>query len=1029
MTPHDWREVRHHLDAVLALPPDQRQAYLAAHCPSAEIRGEVQALLAHADDPLLDSDALSRPPTAPVELLPGTTLSHYRIDRRLGAGGMGTVYLAHDEQLRRRVAIKVLKGQADPSARRRLLREARAAAALEHASICAVYDVGTDPQAGDFIVMQYVEGETLADRLARGPTGRGDALSIGRHLAEALTVAHAHGIVHRDLKPQNVIIDTRGRPHLLDFGIARALTIDDTPGAVPVTTQLTEAHAVAGTPPYMAPEQILGTPTDARGDLFSLGCILYECLTGSRAFDGQTVADVCQQVLQVDPPPPSHRRPELDPAVDALCARLLQKAPQARFQSAEDVTLAIGALEETRGGPPRERRRILWAVAAALVAAVGVASLSDVAPEFLPRLSRTALPEAPADARHWFDRGLDALRNGTYASARERLLEAIRLYPAYASAHARLAEAHSELDNQLAASQALLQVNVLVPDQSALADDDRLHLVAVRASVMRQHREAEAAYQALADRHADDVGALIDLARAQEAAGRWRASRDTLERALALDPQAAAAHLRLGVLVGRLGEKTRALAAIDEAARLYRTSGDVEGEAEALLRRGTLLNAMGSSDEAEDALGRVTAMTSDSRYVFQNLRARFEMATLRSSRGRFADAERMAREAQADATRLGLETLAAEGLIDLADALLVKQPDEAYARLERAFELAVSRGAPRTALRARLQQASLLQSEGKPGEAVVLAEAPRAFFDLNGYVRLSAQAKGVLSRAYGDLGEYDIAARMAHEVLTFAESAGDDALVATALENMAWIRAAQGLLPEALTARERVTHIHRTQGDHYNLPYDLLNHAELLVRLGRGTDAQRLLDEFAAGLAEGRESYPGRQQKLAALHALRAATEGRDDDVVASTDSEVTAGIADGDSHAILHGALASYAKARTGRRAAAPPRFDAAALLPAQRDEIAYWVARAHAERGDAAAALALLEPALTRADVQRNAELRWRLAATALLAGGDLAPRAAAWRDIAAGALATLQVGWGVHAEAYLRRADLAPLHALVR
>lgn len=252
MTADAWRDVRNLLEGALELPRSERPAYLDLHCSSPDVRAEVEALLANTSDPLMASqpaDDEVGDAAPPAVLTPGTYLSHYQIVRTLGAGGMGTVYLAYDERLDREVAVKVLKKQADARARTHLLREARAAAALDHPSICAVHEVGVDAEAGDFIVMQFVEGETLGDRLRHWPLPPREAIATGRQLAEALSVAHGHGIVHRDIKPQNVIIDRTGRPRLLDFGIAR--TLDARHVMTVATTQMTDPRAIVGTPPYV----------------------------------------------------------------------------------------------------------------------------------------------------------------------------------------------------------------------------------------------------------------------------------------------------------------------------------------------------------------------------------------------------------------------------------------------------------------------------------------------------------------------------------------------------------------------------------------------------------------------------------------------------------------------------------------------------------------------------------------------------------------------------------------------------------
>jgi serine/threonine protein kinase len=302
----------------------------------------------------------------------GSEVLHYRLERHLGSGGMGDVFLARDTRLDRLVAVKFLSRQPDADTRRRLMSEARAIAALDHPAICAVYDVASDPSAGDFIVMQYVEGETLASKLAAGPLPADDALRIAIRIAEALAAAHARGIVHRDLKPRNIMIGPDGAPRLLDFGVARRLIPASDIGAQTTATAMTNPDTPAGTPAYMAPEQIDGHTVDGRADLFSLGCVLYECLTGRRAFGGPTAYSVYHEVLHGTPAAPSTIVPGLGAGHDAVCDRLMRKSPRERPPSA---TAAREALETVLQGstpdagrpvaPPRpatvSRRALLMA--------------------------------------------------------------------------------------------------------------------------------------------------------------------------------------------------------------------------------------------------------------------------------------------------------------------------------------------------------------------------------------------------------------------------------------------------------------------------------------------------------------------------------------------------------------------------------------------------------------------------------------------------------------------------------------------
>ena len=280
---------------------------------------------------------------------PGAALSSkYKLLRSLGAGGMGSVYLARDITLNRDVAIKfiALSKADDATARRRLVREAQAAAALDHPFICSVHEVSTDTDGQPYIVMQFVEGETLADRLRRGPLDPRAALTLTADIADALRAAHAQGVIHRDLKPQNIIMTPSGRPKLLDFGIAHILqtTTPAIGGDEPTHTNLTGPNQVIGTPGYMSPEQLQQRPVDGRSDLFALGAVLFECLTGRPAFPGRTSIEIGGHVLMSEAPVVSSLRPELTARHDEIVSRLLAKDPSSRFQSAEELLGALRVL-------------------------------------------------------------------------------------------------------------------------------------------------------------------------------------------------------------------------------------------------------------------------------------------------------------------------------------------------------------------------------------------------------------------------------------------------------------------------------------------------------------------------------------------------------------------------------------------------------------------------------------------------------------------------------------------------------------
>src|SRR5687767_2150501 len=253
----------------------------------------------------------------------------YLIIRKLGSGGMANVYLAQDQELGRRVAIKILDDRhaRDEQFVERFRREAQNAAGLSHPNIVSIYDRG-DSEGTYYIAMEHVEGRTLKELLvARGPSPLGIAIDYTRQILSALRFAHRNGIVHRDIKPHNVIVDGEGRAKVTDFGIARA-------GAA---SQMTEAGSIVGTAQYLSPEQARGGPIDQRSDLYSVGIVLYELLTGTVPFTGDTPVEIAMKHLSEKPEPPSTQREDIPEELDLIVMRALAKDPAERYQSAEEM--------------------------------------------------------------------------------------------------------------------------------------------------------------------------------------------------------------------------------------------------------------------------------------------------------------------------------------------------------------------------------------------------------------------------------------------------------------------------------------------------------------------------------------------------------------------------------------------------------------------------------------------------------------------------------------------------------------------
>ena len=292
----------------------------------------------------------------------GETLSRYRVIARLGSGSMGDVYRAEDLRLRRPVALKVVSmtGEA-PDASRRLLAEARAASALTHPNVAVVYEVDEVDRAGarvGFIAMEYIAGRTLAELAAKGPLSLETILDVGRQVADALADAHAHGLVHRDIKLSNVMLSDTGLVKVLDFGVARWAAPAFDPDAETIAADLFEGTAaVAGTLPYMSPEQATGRPLDGRSDMFSLGAMMYELLSGRRLFEGENVVQVLEALLQQSVPPlTAHVDDPRLPAIEQILRRMLEKDPADRYEDLHVVEMALAAVQRgdltTDSGPP-----------------------------------------------------------------------------------------------------------------------------------------------------------------------------------------------------------------------------------------------------------------------------------------------------------------------------------------------------------------------------------------------------------------------------------------------------------------------------------------------------------------------------------------------------------------------------------------------------------------------------------------------------------------------------------------------------
>jgi len=955
----------------------------------------------------------------------------YHMQRLLGRGGMGEVYLARDTALERDVAIKFVSPSQvqDAQARARLLQEAQAAARLDHPAICAVHEAGVTPDGRAYIVMPFVVGTPLSDVIHQSVMPVRDALSICAQIAEALSVAHHHGIVHRDLKPGNVIVSPSGRPRLLDFGLAQSASIPRAIAEAPTMTMAADAPApLVGTPSYMSPEQVQRRPVDGRSDLFSLGVMLYECLTGRRAFDGATAYEAMTSVVHSDPPPPSTVRRELTDRHDALCARLMAKDPNDRFQSADEVVGAIRVLVPDTGRitdgsgrhelvvPPAQR----WFVSRVAVAsALLMASLAGG--WFWIRW--TQLPTVPANSDRWYQRGVAALRDGAYRTGRSQLQQAVELFPQHALAYARLAAADMALDDDRAAQTDLLRLSSIVPDESRLPADVQLRVRAIKSLALRDVDGSIAAYQELATRHPDDAGSWVDLGQAQDAAGLREDARRSFEQAIALDHEYAAAYLQLGSVEGAALRLSEALKAFGEAERLYETASNTEGRTEVLLRRAAVLDASNETKQARADTERAAALAAASRDTSQEIRARLTLSSITASEGRLSEALEMARAAVATATSEGLDTVAANGLVDLTATLNdLGRLDEADTQIQRAIVIAEERGARRTAARARLQLAETRRLQHRLKEALAVTDQVLPFLRDGHYRRWELTALMIQSRAYSDLGDLRRAREMSSSVMSVAEGLKDDGSIALGALGVAAADSDLGQYPEAVRLRERAEAIYRRQGDETSLAYSLANRADLLIRLGRRNDAERTLAEIDAGIARGVEAFKGRSRRLALLRTLDAATTLRCSDAIRSA-SGLPEKSGSSDQAALLTPVVAAWCEARLQRRRPNGDLLTAPDADPVVAAERCFWLADAYLLAGDREIAAAQSARGLSALGDLPNDEIRWRLAAVSAAATSSTESSSRA-RTAAGDALSRVEASWKQDFNTYVGRADLVDL-----
>ena len=544
--------------------------------------------------------------------LVGKTLGRYRVDAKIGQGGMGVVFRATDEKLRRSVALKVLSDGVvkDADRRRRFLREARIAASITHPNIAAVHDVGETDDGHIYIAMELIAGPSLRGRLAGGALGSATAVRIAKDLTRALIKAHKLGIVHRDLKPDNIMVSEELEVKVLDFGLAKPVDYNTPENTAPGSSVITEAGTLLGTPGYMSPEQAAGRTLDGRSDIFALGVVLYEMVTGVRPFSGSSSIDIIIAAARDEPPAPSRLVVGLSAELERVILRCLEKNADARYADAPELMHALDALGEVgettprlasptshpsnagglpteaslvvSAGPLRRRRARLWMVALGIVAAALVATTARFGPRIMQAHAPTsppatavtdqpAPPSSNAAVRAEYAAGLQALRDDDWGTAQAHFARVVELDPLLAVGQLRLAmAAEGTLDESIRRDHYAKAVTL----RSQLGPRDQGMLEALEPVLQRlreDRTESVKRFRALSERYPADVEIHVWLAMLQETNVAGLVSAD---RAIALDPRDGQAWQTRGDVLATLGRTEDSRASYERCGALSPASAE-----------------------------------------------------------------------------------------------------------------------------------------------------------------------------------------------------------------------------------------------------------------------------------------------------------------------------------------------------------------------------------------------------------------------------------------------------------------------
>ena len=801
----------------------------------------------------------------------GETISHYRIIKKLGEGGMGVVYVAEDILLGRRVAIKTLnseRGQGDQHFRARFLREARAVSTLSHQHIANIYDYGETDDGQPYIVMELVEGKTLVELMRAEKLTIPRTIEIVNQVAEALSEAHLHGIVHRDIKPSNIALTERGMVKVLDFGLAKHVIASsansaESAGSTAQHTQTREG-VIVGTPMYLSPEQALALDIDGRSDLFSLGSVLYECIAGRPAFAGKSDIDICAKVIRDDPPPPSEFNGNVPQDLDRITLKALAKQPEARYQTASEMIADLSAAQtdiQKRGSDQtvtrllspvsstqpssalatlsdifrRPRLSIGYVVAAAIVVIAIIFGIS--------RFTRATLPKPSPEAQQLYEKGVAALQEGSYFKASKLLERAVAVDDKFAFAHARLAEAYTELDYADRAKDQILSASRIVTDRSMLDRTSGLYYDAIQATVARDLSGAINDYSEISKANLNSASAYLDLGRAYENHDEVDKAIEQYTKVTSLNQTNPAPFLRLAVLYGRHQDLANSNTAFDKADGLYKDDQNIEGNAEVAYQRGYLFSQMSKIPEAHDAAQHSLEVARLAGNQYQQVRALLLLSAISYSSGDTAKAQPLATEAIELARANDMENLATQGLLDLGNASLLRRGfDDAERYARQGLDLAQRYKEKRNEARANLLLGSTYIQQELADKGAPFIDRALTFYRDAGYRRELSRCMIMNGRVQLLRGDFDGALKTLDEQLQLAKQVEDPGELSRSQQEVASALSKQDFYPQALERYTESYELSKKIGNPMRAAFALLNRGDMLARLGRFEEAEDALN-------------------------------------------------------------------------------------------------------------------------------------------------------------------------------------------